>query len=65
MTQFSPEAVVGLQDVHDGSHWWSEDFVHGEHGGVASSLIMSSDAGVLDAQGLKTHRGIKLLKFTI
>lgn len=51
----SPEAVVGLQDVHDGSHRRSEDFVHGEHGGVASGLVVSGDAGVLDAQVLKTH----------
>lgn len=54
-TMSSPEAVVCLQDVHDGAHWWSKDFVHSEHGGVASGLIVGSDAGVLDAQVLQTH----------
>lgn len=48
----SPEAVVCLQDVHDRPHGWSQDLVHGEHGGVAAGLIMSGNAGVLDAQVL-------------
>jgi len=52
---FSPEAVISLQDIHDGSHRRSEDFVHSEHGGVTSGLIMSSDAGVLNAQVLWTQ----------
>lgn len=48
----SPEAVVVLQDIHDCPCGWSQEFVHSEQGGKASSLVMSSNAGVLDAKVL-------------
>lgn len=52
----SPETVVGLQDVHDRPHRRREHLVHSEHGAVASGLVVSGDAGVLDAQVLQnTH----------
>lgn len=48
----SPEAVVVLQDVHDRPCGRSQQSVHGEQGAKASGPVMSSDAGVLDAEVL-------------
>lgn len=48
----APEALVFLQDIHDRPCGWSQDFVHDEQGGVSTSFVVSSDAGVLDAKVL-------------
>lgn len=45
--QTSPEAVIGLQDVHHRPHGRSQDLVHGEHGGIAANFVVGSNASVL------------------
>lgn len=49
----SPEALVGLQDVHQRPGGRSQNLVQREHGGEAAGSVMSRDAGVLDAEVLE------------
>lgn len=62
-TSCSPEAVVFLKDVHYCPCGWSQDFIHNEQCGISASLIVSGDAGILNAQVLQRQKKNTQLKW--